>query len=128
MMTSVRRTTRRTADVRVLIGALVVLGLWVTPGLSVAEQPLAESPECPADLGLDEPIGPCGRDGNGPGPIYVDDPDEAIDHEDPPPFVVECPYEVPDHAGAAICADPPAVDRSAPAADPTPVLVVPLAG
>lgn len=109
-MSAARCSPTRTLAAAVLAAAT----LLAAAGHSTADETPPASIECPPDLGIDEPIGPCGRDGNGPGPEWVDDPDEAIDHEDPPPFVVECPYEVPDHAGAAICADPPIVVRAVP--------------
>lgn len=112
------------------LAALLVAaaGVLVASGFSTADEaPPSTTIECPPDLGIDEPIGPCGRDGNGPGePTSTTRDPESIDHEDPPPFVVECPYEVPDHAGAAICADPPiVVERHDPAPAPTPAAATP---
>lgn len=117
-------STARSSPTRTLAAAvLAAAAMLAATGLSTADEPPPSTTiECPPDLGIDEPIGPCGRDGNGPGEpttTTTRDP-ESIDHEDPPPFVVECPYEVvPDHAGAAICADPPIVVR---AADPVPYM------
>lgn len=109
-------TRTRTIAAAALAAAAAVLA--ASPLSTAGEAPPSTTIECPPDLGIDEPIGPCGRDGNGPGePTSTTRDPESIDHEDPPPFVVECPYEVPDHAGAAICADPPIVVR---AADPVP--------
>lgn len=105
--------------------------LVAAAGVLVAAGVLAdEVPECPPDLGIDEPIGPCGRDGNGPephGPTSTTRDPESHDHEDPPPFGVECPYHPPavDAPEAAYCVPPVAVERHDPAPAPTPAAATP---
>lgn len=42
--------------------------VWACSGSATADV----VPECPPDLGIAEPIGPCGRDGNGPAILDVE--------------------------------------------------------
>jgi len=113
------------------LAALLVAaaGVLVASGFSTADEaPPSTTIECPPDLGIDEPIGPCGRDGNGPGePTSTTRDPESHDHEDPPPFGVECPYHPPavDAPEAAYCVPPVAVERHDPAPAPTPAAATP---
>lgn len=89
--------------------ALVTLVVAVAPVAAVG----AQEEECPEDLGVEEPIGPCLRDGDGPGSIGGD---ESADHTDAEDWV-EPPVE-----------DWVVEEESAPAAQPVSVKVVPLTG
>lgn len=74
---------------RPTITAVAVAALvWGCSGFATAD----EAPVCPPDLGIPEPIGVCGRDGNGP--VVLEEPaveEPAVSASTPARPVVAAP-------------------------------------